>query len=121
MDFPSQAPANADQITFIGTATTLIQIAGFSILTDPNFLHRGDRANVGLGVSTRRLTEPALSIQQLPDLDFIVLSHHHGDHFDRIAARELNHDLPVITEPHAARKLRPQGFPAPGGRPHPLR
>jgi hypothetical protein len=29
-----------------------------------------------MGVSTRRLTEPALSIQQLPALDFIVLSHH---------------------------------------------
>lgn len=113
MNMRGTGPAAADQITFIGTATTLIQIAGFSILTDPNFLHRGDRAYVGLGVSTRRLTEPALSIQQLPELDFIVLSHHHGDHFDRIAARDLNHDLPVITEPHAARKLRSQGFRAP--------
>ena len=100
----------ADQITFIGTATTLIRVAGFTILTDPNFLHRGDRAYVGLGLSTRRRTEPALSIRQLPDLDFIVLSHHHGDHFDRIAARDLDHGLPVITEPHAAQKLRSQGF-----------
>jgi hypothetical protein len=30
--------------TFIVTATTLIQVAGFAILTDPDFLHRGDRA-----------------------------------------------------------------------------
>jgi L-ascorbate metabolism protein UlaG (beta-lactamase superfamily) len=115
MNLPSPAPANAGAITFIGTATTLIQVAGFSILTDPNFLHRGDRAYVGLGVSTRRLTEPALSIQQLPELDFVLLSHHHGDHFDRIAARDLDHDLPVITEPHAARKLRSQGFRSPVG------
>jgi L-ascorbate metabolism protein UlaG (beta-lactamase superfamily) len=34
----------ADQITCLGTATTLIQVAGFTILTDPNFLHRGDPA-----------------------------------------------------------------------------
>ncbi|MBV9206694.1 MAG: MBL fold metallo-hydrolase, partial [Actinobacteria bacterium] len=111
-----QTPAGAaaaGQITFIGTATTLIRVAGFTILTDPNFLHRGDRAYVGLGLSTRRRTEPALSIRQLPDLDFIVLSHHHGDHFDRIAARDLDHGLPVITEPHAARKLRSQGFRSP--------
>jgi L-ascorbate metabolism protein UlaG (beta-lactamase superfamily) len=99
-----------DEITFIGTATTVIKIAGFTILTDPNFLHRGDRAYLGLGLSTRRQTEPALSPQQLPALDFIVLSHHHGDHFDRIAARELDHSLPVVTEPQAARKLRRQGF-----------
>jgi L-ascorbate metabolism protein UlaG (beta-lactamase superfamily) len=105
--------AGPDEITFIGTATTLIKIGGFSILTDPNFLHCGDRAYVGLGMSTRRLTEPALSIRDLPDLDFIVLSHHHGDHFDRIAARDLDHDLPVITGPHAARKLISQGFRSP--------
>lgn len=43
----------------------------------------------------------------------MVLSHHHGDHFDRVAARALDHDLPVITEPHAARKLRKQGFRSP--------
>jgi L-ascorbate metabolism protein UlaG (beta-lactamase superfamily) len=106
-------PEAADEITFVGTATTIISVAGFSILTDPNFLHRGDRAYVGMGLSTKRVTEPALSVQQLPELDFIVLSHHHGDHFDRIAARDLDHDLPVITEPHAARKLRRQGFRSP--------
>jgi L-ascorbate metabolism protein UlaG (beta-lactamase superfamily) len=105
--------SSPESITFIGTATTLIQVAGFSILTDPNFLHRGDRAYVGLGLTTKRLTEPALSIQQLPPLDFVVLSHHHGDHFDRIAARDLDHGLPIITEPHAARKLRRQGFRSP--------
>jgi L-ascorbate metabolism protein UlaG (beta-lactamase superfamily) len=113
IELPWAQPAAADQITFIGTATTIISAAGFSILTDPNFLHRGDRAYAGLGVSTRRLTEPALSIQQLPALDFIVLSHHHGDHFDRIAARDLDHGLPIVTEPHAARKLRTQGFRSP--------
>jgi L-ascorbate metabolism protein UlaG (beta-lactamase superfamily) len=109
---PRAGPA-AGQITFIGTATTLIQVAGFTILTDPNFLHRGQRAYVGMGLTTRRLTEPALSVGQLPPLDFVVLSHHHGDHFDRVAARGLDHDLPVITEPHAARKLRKQGFRSP--------
>ena len=112
-DDETRAAAADDTVTFIGTATMLIRVAGFSILTDPNFLHRGDRAYVGMGVSTKRLTEPALSIGQLPELDFIVLSHHHEDHFDRIAARDLDHDLPVITVPHAARQLRKQGFRVP--------
>jgi L-ascorbate metabolism protein UlaG (beta-lactamase superfamily) len=106
-------PASADQITFVGTATTIISVAGFTILTDPNFLHRGDRAYLGLGLSSKRLTEPAVAIPQLPALDFVVLSHHHGDHFDRIAARDLDHGLPIVTEPHAARKLRTQGFRSP--------
>jgi hypothetical protein len=66
-DIPPGAIVTADEIAFIGTATTLIKVAGFSILTDPNFLHRGDRAYVGLGLTTRRLAEPALSIRQLPE------------------------------------------------------
>jgi L-ascorbate metabolism protein UlaG (beta-lactamase superfamily) len=30
-----------DRLNFIGTATTLIELGSFTILTDPNFLHRG--------------------------------------------------------------------------------
>ncbi len=106
-------PPGADEITFVGTATTIIKLAGFTILSDPNFLHQGERAYLGLGLSSKRLTEPALSIPQLPPIDFVVLSHHHGDHFDQRAARELDHQLPIVTEPHAARRLRAQGFHAP--------
>jgi L-ascorbate metabolism protein UlaG (beta-lactamase superfamily) len=113
IQLPPTRPAATDGITFIGTATTIISVAGFSILTDPNFLHKGDRAYVGMGVTTKRLTEPALAIGQLPALDFILLSHHHGDHFDRVAARDLDHGLPIVTEPHAAGKVRSQGFRSP--------
>ncbi|WP_433175526.1 MBL fold metallo-hydrolase [Actinoallomurus sp. CA-150999] len=38
------------------------------------------------------------------------LSHLHGDHWDRVARRNLDKDLPVVTTRHAARWLRPQGF-----------
>jgi L-ascorbate metabolism protein UlaG (beta-lactamase superfamily) len=36
-------------LTFIGTATTLISYGGFTLLTDPNFLHRGQRGLPGQG------------------------------------------------------------------------
>ncbi|HVF75783.1 MAG TPA: MBL fold metallo-hydrolase [Acidimicrobiales bacterium] len=101
------------ELTFIGTATVLLRVGGFTILTDPNFLHAGDRVYLGLGLRSKRLTEPALQIADLPPLDFVVLSHHHGDHFDRVAAAELDKDVPIVTEPHAARKLRSQGFRRP--------
>src|SRR4051812_8111706 len=79
------APADlAGSITFIGTATVLIRFGGFTILTDPNFLHGGERIHLGYGLHARRLTEPALAIEQLPELDLVVLSHMHEDHFDRV-------------------------------------
>ena len=95
---------------FIGTATTLIRFGDITVLTDPNFLHRGQRAYLGHGLTARRLTEPALSIGELPAVSAVVLSHLHGDHWDRQAQRGLEHDLPIITTPHAARRLQWRGF-----------
>jgi L-ascorbate metabolism protein UlaG (beta-lactamase superfamily) len=104
---------NELELTFIGTATVLLRHAGLTILTDPNFLHAGDHAYLGLGLRSKRLTDPAIEIDDLPPIDLVVLSHHHGDHFDRVAADRLDKDLPIVTEPHSARKLRRQGFRRP--------
>lgn len=106
----SEPSMDAGELTFIGTATVLLRYGGFTVLTDPNFLHQGEHAPLGGGLRSRRLTEPALGVADLPPLDVIVLSHHHGDHFDQRAASELPKDVPVVTTRHAARKLRRQGF-----------
>src|ERR671916_11718 len=97
-------------LTFGGTATTLLRLGPFTLLTDPNFLHRGQRAYLGKGLWTKRLTEPALQPTQLPALDSILLSHLHADHWDRIATRTLDRDTPVITTQAAARALGRRGF-----------
>ena len=80
-----------DSLTFVGTATTMLRLGSFTVLTDPNFLHRGQRAYLGKGLWSRRLTEPALQPDGLPPLDLVLLSHLHGDHFDRVARRGLDH------------------------------
>ncbi|MGP4003239.1 MBL fold metallo-hydrolase [Streptomyces sp. 8N706] len=100
-------PAGAAEILFIGNATLLIRYGRLTLLTDPNFLHRGQYAYLGKGLLSRRLTEPAMTVGELPaDLDAVVLSHLHGDHWDRVARRHLPRSLPVITTPHASRRLQ---------------
>lgn len=97
-------------LEFIGTATTVLRLGPFTLLTDPNFMHQGGRAYLGKGLFSKRRTEPSRQPQGLPGLDAIVLSHLHGDHFDGIARRELDHELPVFTTPPAAKKLNRWGF-----------
>src|SRR3954471_19299519 len=100
-------------LTFGGNATTLLRIGGITLLTDPNFLHRGQRAHLGYGLHAKRLTEPALQPTQLPALDGILLSHMHGDHWDRIATKSLPKGTPVVTTPEAAKCLADRGFTEP--------
>ncbi|HUR75423.1 MAG TPA: MBL fold metallo-hydrolase [Sporichthya sp.] len=103
------------ELTFGGTATTLLRLGPFNLLTDPNFLHQGQRAYLGYGLWTKRRTEPAISPADVPDCDAVLLSHLHGDHFDRIAKAELDHDLPILTTRQAARRLSRWGFSAADG------
>ena len=57
---------------WLGHATTLIQIDGFTILTDPVF---SPRCGIDLILGTlgpKRLVSPALTIEQLPKIDLIL-------------------------------------------------
>ncbi|MDQ3183403.1 MAG: MBL fold metallo-hydrolase [Actinomycetota bacterium] len=97
-------------VFFVGTATVVIRYAGFTILTDPNFLHAGDHVHLGYGLTSVRRTNPAVEIEDLPPLDFVLLSHLHGDHFDRVAERKLNKATPIISTRHATSYLEKVGF-----------
>lgn len=97
-------------IFFIGNATVLIRFAGFSVLTDPTFIHMHEQVSIGYGLHATRLTNPATEIEELPPLDLVLLSHFHGDHFDQVAEQKLDKSLPIVTTNEAAKELRERGF-----------
>ena len=97
-------------VFFIGNATVLIRFGGFTILTDPTFIHMHEEVSIGYGMHSKRLTNPAMEIADLPPLDLVVLSHFHGDHFDQVAERDLDKGLPIVTTPEAVRELGERGF-----------
>lgn len=110
-----EADFNNGSLFFIGNATVLLRYAGFTILTDPNFLHQGEHVHLGYGMRSARRTNPAIEIEQLPALDMVVLSHMHEDHFDRIAEAKLDKNVPIITTHQAADDLKSKGFTATQG------
>ncbi len=104
------APPEPGSVLFIGNATVLIRYAGFVILTDPTFVHMHEQVPLGYGLHATRLTNPAVEISRLPQLDVVLLSHFHGDHFDQVAERELDRSLPIVTTPESAERLGERGF-----------
>jgi L-ascorbate metabolism protein UlaG (beta-lactamase superfamily) len=107
---PASAPTNEGSIFFIGNATVLLRVAGFTILTDPTFIHKHEQTWLGGGLHTTRLTDPAMELADLPPLDLVLLSHFHGDHFDQVAERDLDRALPIVTTPQSANDLKERGF-----------
>ncbi|MBW3633439.1 MAG: MBL fold metallo-hydrolase [Chloroflexi bacterium] len=104
------AATNEGSIFFIGNATVLLRVAGFTILTDPTFIHKHEQTWLGGGLHTTRLTDPAIELADLPPLDLVLLSHFHGDHFDQVAERDLGRTLPIVTTPQSAQDLEERGF-----------
>jgi L-ascorbate metabolism protein UlaG (beta-lactamase superfamily) len=108
----SPDPLDDCSVTFIGNATVLFRLGPFVLLTDPNFLHAGQRAYLGYGLWSTRSKDPACGTQDLPRLDAVLLSHLHGDHWDRVAEAGLSKSVPVLTTGQAARTLSRRGFAA---------
>jgi L-ascorbate metabolism protein UlaG (beta-lactamase superfamily) len=92
---------------WLGHSTVLIKIDGFTILTDPVF---STRAGIHLGFVTlgvKRLTAPALEVDQLPPINLVLLSHAHMDHFDIPSLRRLEHQgTAVVTASKTSDLLR---------------
>jgi L-ascorbate metabolism protein UlaG (beta-lactamase superfamily) len=96
--------------TWIGHATVLLRIDGMTVLTDPVM---SQRIGIGLGLTTagpRRLIAPALSIQQLPRIDLILISHAHFDHLDRPTLSRFSRHIPIITASHTRDLIADLGF-----------
>ncbi len=106
----ADAASLAGSVQFIGTATVIIRYQGLTILTDPNFLHKGEHVHLGYGLRSRRLTNPAIAFEQLPPIDLVILSHLHEDHFDTLVQQRLDRDVPIVTTREASENLSRMGF-----------
>ncbi|MBX3227421.1 MAG: MBL fold metallo-hydrolase [Labilithrix sp.] len=73
-------PPSGLRVTWLGHSSTLIEIDGKRILTDPVW---SDRIGPLDGVGPTRWYPPLVAIGELPPIDAVVVSHDHYDHLDR--------------------------------------
>lgn len=91
-------------LTYIGTATVLLETGGLTLLTDPAFDHAPTEYPTG-PVTLRSLTGPAVEAADLPALDAVLLSHdEHPDNLDA-AGRALLDGRTVLTTVSGAQRL----------------
>lgn len=74
-----ESEARLPRVTWIGHATALVQYAGINYLTDPHLTRYPFYFEMFV---EPRYTEPALDFEQMPPIDFILISHNHYDSLD---------------------------------------
>jgi L-ascorbate metabolism protein UlaG (beta-lactamase superfamily) len=86
---PSEWPDDRITMAWLGHSSVLINFYGVHILTDP-VLKRRVGISIGLGtLGPKRYVAPALSVEELPPIDVVLLSHAHYDHMDLPTLRGL--------------------------------
>ena len=73
------SPADTPRVTWIGHATALVQYRDINYLTDPHLTDYPFAYEIWV---EPRYTDPALSFEQMPEIDFVVISHNHYDALD---------------------------------------
>ncbi|HEX7070177.1 MAG TPA: MBL fold metallo-hydrolase [Rhodothermales bacterium] len=77
---------NGIRVTWLGHATTFVEIGGKRILIDPMF---SERASPVSFAGPRRIPPLPLRVEDLPGVDFVLISHDHYDHLDEQSVKDL--------------------------------
>ena len=103
------------RLTLIRNATLLVELGGRRVLVDPMLDDVGARPPVEDSPNARPnplvpLPMPAGDVVR--DLDAVIVTHLHRDHFDDTAARLLPRDVSVFCQPEDEPSLRALGLRA---------
>lgn len=82
------------KITWVGHSSQIINIDGKIILTDPVF----ENKTVFMGPSRYNGDVP-LNMDEIPEIDLVLISHNHYDHFNSNTLEELNNKTKMFLVP----------------------
>lgn len=93
-------------------ATSILNYGGLRILIDPVFADKESQPAIPLTPNRRKnpLVDLTSAMDILLDVDVILSTHLHRDHFDEKAKELLDKNLPVICQDNDTESLRTSGF-----------
>ncbi|WP_157981311.1 MBL fold metallo-hydrolase [Aliidiomarina sanyensis] len=86
---PLRGPQSKLQISWLGHASFLVQYHDVNVLTDPIFSRRASPVNFAGPV---RHVPAALQVDELPRIDYVVISHNHYEHLDIRSIQALGNE-----------------------------
>jgi len=100
------------KIQLIRHATLLLEITGQRILVDPMLSKAGMMSAVPdvANPASNPLVDLPLDPTNLLNIDAIMLTHTHRDHFDDVAKQMLAHDTQVFCQPVDQDRITADGF-----------
>ncbi|KFP60666.1 N-acyl-phosphatidylethanolamine-hydrolyzing phospholipase D, partial [Cariama cristata] len=75
------------RVTWLGHASVMVEMDELVFLTDPIFSQRASPTQL---VGPKRFRGPPCTVEQLPKIDAVMISHTHYDHLDYNTVRSLN-------------------------------
>lgn len=90
---PADLSGNDDRIWWLGHAALLLRLQQRYILIDPALSQRA--SPLSFAGPVRRIPSP-LDVTQLPQLDYVLISHNHYDHLDRITVKRVLRCFPDV-------------------------
>ena len=100
---PPPAETHSVRVTFINHSTFLLQIDGVNILTDPVY---SERTSPFQWAGPKRMRPPGIRFEDLPKIDYVVISHNHYDHLDEAPVKRLKEkDDPTFITPLGVAKF----------------
>ncbi len=94
-------------LTWIGHSTFLVRMDGVAFITDPIF---SERASPFSFMGPRRMVPPGVPLEDVPRLNFVLLTHDHYDHTDRPTIMQLARTgVPFVVPPGLAEWVRAVG------------
>lgn len=98
------------KLQLIRNATMRITMNGHTFLTDPYLADKFSRPTYSGKSKNPTADLPMPAVEVLKDIEMVLLSHIHSDHFDPAAQELLPKELLLLCQPEDELKIREKGF-----------